>query len=197
MAVKPISATRRRNVKPVSSIIRANLTRDIDCSAMAFPPEDGQFVMVNGEVGSNLAVADGVFVGANVAGVTATTIEASGLRMVWASALRSDRSASGDKRVPVIWMGPLEIETNLYLLADDGEDNNHVSNFAEGNLVSVAEANVAVEGSLNRLLLTPLPRGSAGWAVGQVTRSSAVKGASGVKIRVMLYDMPRFVGERI
>ncbi len=190
---KAFSATRRRNVKPVSSIIRANLTRDVDCSAMADLPEDGQFVVVAGETAS--AASAKVFAHDAIADLDATASEGAGLRMVWGSALRSDRSSSGDKRVPVIWMGPLEIETNLYN-AVDGAALNSVDNYPEGKLVSVKLAETAIEGSAARLLLEPVDDTNFAWCVGMVTRSSSDLPASGKKIRVMLFDQPRFISER-
>lgn len=191
MAAKTISATRRRNVTPTSSILRI-VTRDVDCSAFPYPPEDGQFVCAAGDVATNPHAA--TFFGA---GYTATDAQASSLKMVWASALQTDRQALGNTRVPVLWLGGIEVECKL-LNGDDA--TTFGTTCPAGTLLSVKAAATSVQGTTQRLVLTPMADGDAGWAVGYVTKSHTGDSAAGDTmadnkgITVMLYDQPRKVG---
>jgi hypothetical protein len=194
-------ATRRRNVKPTSSILRT-VTRDIDCSGASFvhPPEDGQFISCRGQVGFNQEHL--VFHGADALAVTATSADATGLKMVWASALQSDRQALGDKRVPVLWQGGIEVECKLFE-CDSDEIMTHANNFPIGRMVTVMVNTTAVAlkpGSatpdLNeRLVLTPFVDETCGWVVGYVTAVSRPAGdpVQGDSVTVMLYDQPRYI----
>ena len=194
MAVKAASAsaTRRRNVKPVTSIIKSDLTRDVDVSGIVDVPEDGQFVSVLGDTAFHTGAA--IF-NSRVAGVTATTVQAASLKMVWGSAMRSDLQAipGGRRKTPVMpWIGEVEIETHLYAY-DVGDLN---AEYPIGALVSVELAPVAVQGSVARLILSPMENASTGWAVGQVTGYSAgagpkAAGTQGSKVRVKLFNSPR------
>jgi len=83
MAGKTISAVRRRNVTPTSSILRI-VTRDVDCSAFPKAPEDGQFVGTAGDVATN--PSGKVFFDAQANNVDATDLEGSSLKMVWSLA---------------------------------------------------------------------------------------------------------------
>lgn len=191
MAAKTISATRRRNVTPTSSILRI-VTRDVDCSAFPYPPEDGQFVCTAGDVATNPSAA--TFHGP---GYDATDAQGSSLKMVWASALQTDRQALGNTRVPVLWLGGIEVECKL-LNGDDGTPLGTA--YPAGTLLSVQAAVSSVQGSTARLVLTPIADGEPGWAVGYVTKSHTGNDAAGDDmadnkgITVMLYDQPRKVG---
>jgi len=155
---------------------------------MLVPPEDGEFIIVTGDVGSTI---DKVFSGINQGAVAASGAQGNGLRCVWGSAQRSDRASLGESRVPVFNMGPIEIETNLYSTANDAVNVN--TEYPEGGHVTVIKATDALEGTAARLVLAPMPDTHEGWAVGIVTRSPAALPKSGVKIRVMLFTQPRYV----
>jgi hypothetical protein len=188
-------ATRRRNVTPTSSTIRADMTRDMDCSGAAFlqPPEDGQFISCLGDVGANPKTK--VF--HKDASITALDIEASGLRMVWASAMQSDRQALGDKRVPVLWKGGIEVECKLF---NADKSVALLLQYPIGTPVSVgsSKTSVALKPNLGdtdaslRLVLEPVAPGNEAWVVGYVTGvTSAGKPINGDSIKVMLYDHPQ------
>jgi hypothetical protein len=206
-------ATRRRNVKPTSSILRT-VTRDIDCTAAAFehPPEDGQFIVANGQTGDN--PFGSVFAGTNEAAVDATFAMGSSLKMVWASAMQSDRQALGDKRVPVLWQGGIEVECKLF----NSDANVAMSAlYPIGSLVTVAANPTAVAlkpGSATsdvnkRLVLQPYPVDKdgggpneatawCGWVVGYVTAlSNTGVPVAGDSITVMLYEQPRYMQKAI
>lgn len=202
MAMKAISATRRRNVTPTSSILRI-VTRDVDCSAFPDRPEDGQFVCAAGDVATNPFGTLGdpgtttTFFGSE-SDPTCTDAEGSSLKMVWASALQTDRQSLGDTKVPVLWLGGIEVECKL--LAYDDSNTTLAAAFPPGTLLSVIRAPVAVQGSTARLILAPMADGDNGWAVGYVTKSHTSNDsandlvAANKGITVMLYDQPRKVG---
>ena len=187
------SATRRRNVKPVSSIIKPHVTRSADCSAMSPTPEDGQFVIMAGKVASHAAVVFHSSV--NLAAVTATDVQAAGVKMVWGSARRSDRQATSNEAVSVMpHIGSMEIETHLFD-CDNAQTMDNALNYPLGTLVSVGVATAAVEGSAARLVLTPMAEDDYGWAFGRVTGyspsgASKLAGAQGAKLHVLLFENP-------
>lgn len=193
-----ISATRRRNVSPTSSILRI-VTRDVDCSGAGFTyaPEDGQFVCTAGEAATNPYGT--AFFGANAGAVDATDAQASSLKMVWSSALQTDRQALGNTKVPVLWLGGVEVECKL--LNYDSANATLATAFPAGTLVSVKAASAAVQGTANRLVITPMAAGDIGWAVGYVTKShtSLDSGsdapANDKGVTIMLYDQARKIGE--
>jgi len=188
MAAGAFSATRRRNVSPISSTLSVQ-TRDVDCSGLAAAPEDGEFVTQDGDSPTGVA-----FHGANNAAITAADTQGSSLAMVWGSAQRSDRQALGDTRVAVLAHGGIDIDCMLYIAPDNTQALNNAANYPLGTLVSVAENTaMAVEGNASRLLLTPIADGTSGWAVGYVTRTSAQLPAADRAIGVYLYDKPRKV----
>lgn len=196
MAIGLVSATRRRNVSPISSIIRPDLTRDADCSAMSKTPEDGEFIMVRGGVGTSDSLTFYVDDIANIDQIDATDVQAASLRMVWASAEHTDRRQSGQTRVPYFYNG-IVVETNLYYVADAALAVNNVTNdYANGRFVSVRNAGVSLQGSSTRLVIAPIPEAGAGWAVGQLESVPSAVGASGVVLGIRLYDEPRFIGAR-
>lgn len=200
---KTFSATRRRNVTPTSSILRI-VTRDVDCSAFPVAPEDGQFVIAAGATtGTGDAAATGfsnwgagtalVFYDsvAGIANITAD-VEGASLKMVWGSALQTDRQALGNTKVPVLWLGGVEVECQLFN-GDAGQALNVT--YTPGSLVTVEKAKESVQGTQNRLVLCPLPAANIGWAVGYVTKAPTDNGANGKSITVMLYDQPRKIGQ--
>lgn len=193
---RTISATRRRNVTPTSSVLRI-VTRDVDCSGFTYAPEDGQFVVTASanDVAEN---PNKVFHGADDAAVTATTAEGSSLKMVWSSALQTDRQALGNTKVPVLFLGGIEVECKL--LSYEVANTTLATAFPVGALLSVGKNPVAVQGSTDRLVLEPMLAGEIGWAVGYVSKSHTESDSAGDApannkgITVMLYDQPRKVG---
>jgi len=200
MALKPISSARRRNVTPTSSILRI-VTRDVDCSAFAFAPEDGQFVVTAGDIATNPGddANTTFFTDAN-ATPGATDLQGSSLKMVWSSALQTDRQALGNTKVPVLWLGGVEVECKLLNANDNGNNPaaflalNDSTNYPAGKLVSVKQAGAAVQGSADRLIITPMGDGQIGWAVGYVTKTTSDLAAADKFVTIMLYDQPRKVG---
>ena len=198
------SATRRRNVKPVTSIIRADLTRDVDCSGMAVPPEDGQFILVAGDVGSHSTK----LFNSTTGGITAVSNEAAQLKMVWSSAMRSDRQAIGETRVPCLpWLGDMEIETSLFLFTSGV--GTLATQYPIGEFVSVEALDVAgnavpvLQGSDARLLISPMANAATGFAFGVVTGYGAGDGSktlvggvgsnnnNNAKLRIRLFNGAR------
>ncbi len=193
MADDIFGASRRRNVSPKSSTLHVQ-TRDVDCSALALPPEDGEFILLSGA----RPTADAVFTGAADNAITATDVEGSQLRMVWSSAKRSDRAALGDKRVPVFMHGPgIDLDVKLYN-CDDGADG-LASAYPVGTLLSVAQGpaaktlpNVPNDTAETRFLLCPA--GATGWVVGYVRESAAGTAGDDKAIKIHLYGTPRYHG---
>lgn len=194
MATAVLSATRRRNVSPTSSITHCRI-EDVDCSAAAFdaPPEDGQFVQAPGRVafnshGDTFNAADALNPNA------ATLANSAGLAMVFQSAQHSDRQALGQTRVPVI-RGALRCKTKLFSVADDAVALSHANNlYLAGCLLTVAKATDAVQGSANRIVLAPLPAANGGWVVGNlvgIVTDSVVSGTG--ELEIQLYDKPIYV----
>ena len=159
------SASRKRNVKPVSSVLNVT-TRDVDCSALATAPADGSFVTLSGTRGD-------------------TALDKVSYSLVWGSALRSDRQALGDRRVSVLAHGGIEVECALYTAGDDAVNLNAAGNFPVGTLV---QASANGDGDL---ALAPLA--AEGWAVGFVTAAPAALPANDRAITVYLYDKPMHV----
>jgi len=189
MASGSFSATRRRNVSPTSSTLSVQ-TRDVDCSGLANPPEDGEFVTQDGD---SPAV---VYHAATNGGVAATENQGSSLGMVWGSAQRSDRQALGDTRVAVLAHGGIDVDCTLYIAGNPAVGLDQATNYPLGQMVSVAlNTGMAVEGSTTRLLLEPMAAADCGWAVGYVTRTSAQNPAADRAIGIYLYDKPRYVGQ--
>lgn len=175
------SAARRRNVSPVSSTLHV-VVRDVDCSALSPTPEDGEFVTQEGTRNS-AAVYFGV-----AGAVTCTAAEVSSLKMVWESALHTDRQALGHRRVPVLMHHGIEVECKLYNLIESDV-------FAVGSYVTVAQADASVVSSDDRLVLqvvTPNAGAQAGWAVGYVTKIPESFGPDKA-VTVYLYDKPMWV----
>ena len=185
MALQPMSATKRRNVSPTTSTLNM-LVEDVDCSGMAAKPEDGQFVLAVGGTATHDTT--------NLANDAVESLNplGAGLRMVWGSALRSDRSALGDSRVPVIRKGGGRFKTKLFL-NDDGVAN--LDEYAEGAALSVAVPAAAIEGSTDRLVLCPAASATSldfVWVVGYVIRVINASTVSGTgEIEFYLYDQPR------
>jgi hypothetical protein len=179
------------------------LVEDIDCSAFATAPEDGQFIVAVSKTGND---GTGETISADDAG--ATTPGGHGLCMVWGSAQRSDRQARGDARVPVIRKGGGRFRTKCFLHDDD--DGTLATNYAEGAPLTVAQPAAAspLQGSADRLLLCPAGANFTGmnggthtsadgsgdncWIVGYVIRVITDSTVSGTgEIEFYLYDQPR------
>jgi hypothetical protein len=191
MAATTASNARRQNAKPISSIIRPDLVRDADCSGMAVTPEDGQFIVVLDGVGTH---ETDVAFGAALGNVAMSDADGRSLRMVWGSAEHTDRRSSGHKRVPY-FDGDIDVETNLYNMASDAATV--ASEYPGGTPLTVAVANVAVQGSTARLVLRPLAATEFGWVVGHVLETGpAAVAASGQRLKVRLYKHPVFRVER-
>ena len=190
MAIVNMSASSRRNVKPTSSTLKMTV-EDIDCGAMTVAPEDGQFICVAGAAAADdKGGADLVVDHANHADVTANDP-----CMVWGSALRSDRSALGDSRVPVIRNGGGRFRTKIFRVADDAQSLTAAANgYTPGARLSLEKPSAAIEGTADRLILMPLSLHTAANAmcVGTVVRvvtDSRVAGTG--EIEIQLWDSPR------
>ena len=164
------SASRKRNVKPVSSVLNVT-TRDVDCSALATAPADGSFVTLSGTRGT----AD---------------LDKVSYSMVWGSALRSDRQALGDRRVSVLAHGGIEVECALYIAGNDAVNLDAPGNFPVGTLV---QASAIEDDDNNTLQLALAPLAAEGWAVGFVTAAPSALPANDRAITVYLYDKPMHV----
>lgn len=188
MATAVYSASKRRNVTPVTSILHLRM-EDVDCTDAAFdkPPEDGQIVQAPGKTALN--VHGNTFNSTTSANVTHGNNN--GLAMVWHSAVQSDRQALSNTRVPVI-RGPARIRTKLFSMVDGALAVDHATNlWAVGMRVGVKKATDAVEGSANRIVPCPLVKTDFGWCIGYVTaivNNSAVAGTG--EIEIQLYDKP-------
>jgi hypothetical protein len=203
MAVKTYSAPRRRNVTPTSSILRI-VTRDVDCSALTYTPEDGEFVVTAGDAATRPLTGGGAgdilfhAAGGNNADLAADVVGSS-IKMVWSSALQTDRQALGNTKVPVLWLGGVEVECQLYQV----DAATLASGFPAGTLVSIGLNIESVQGSgaKQRYVIEPMAENDCGWAVGYVTKSGSSNSAgtdapaNGKAITIMLYDQPRKVGE--
>ena len=184
-----VSEVRRRNVKTRSSILHADQTRCCDCSGMALPPEDGQFITVADGVGT---VGTGVlYKAATLAALTCTEIQGSGLHMVWGHAMRSDFQVTGYRAHPY-FNKYQEVDVGIYEAPDNSLALNHADNFPAGAVVTVISSTNTIEGG-TRLVLSPMIPTEACWAVGVVTYSPSDTPAPGKRIRVRLYAEPRLV----
>jgi hypothetical protein len=192
MAVRYMEASNRRNISPTTSTLNM-LIEDVDCSALEAPPEDGHFVVAHGpsidEVGHNL-----VFNHDNEESVTGLH----GLAFVWGSALRSDRAALGDSRVPVIRRAGGRFKSMAFVVRDDGQLLSNAANgYVAGAPLSVFKTAAAFQGSADRLMLIAAKdaaptAGNHAVVVGRVTRvikDSQVSGKG--EIEFMLYEEPR------
>lgn len=200
------SASRRRNVMPKSSVLQT-YTKDIDCSGLTKPPEDGEFIIVQGTTALKPVQNKAIFTGANNAAVTAELVHGANLRMVWGSALRSDRTAQNHTRTTVFHGGSIEVDCKLFD-ADIGVALNGAGNYPVGSVVSVRKAVQALEGSTadpgandatepdTRLVLSPVTEDGCMWAVGVVTAtSSTAVPKNGDSVRVRLYDAPIYIAK--
>ena len=199
MAALTLSASRRRNVKPTTSVLHV-FVEDVDCTDATFnsTPEDGQFVVVQGKTAIHSSTAGATDKFHDGTDTNIQDVNGPNLRMVWGSAQRSDRSALGQQRVPVFKKGAVRVKTKLFNVANDGTTlagNGYVA----GALLSVGNALSAVEGAAaaDRLCLEPMANSDFGWAVGYVERvvtDSVVAGRG--EIEVYLYDSPKYVSQR-
>lgn len=198
MAFGTISAVRRRNVTPTSSILRI-VTRDVDCSAFAAAPEDGQFVVMDITNNQSDVALAGNALTFEADDAAALSPAGATLKMVWSSALQTDRQALGNTKVPVLFLGGVEVECKLLNHTLNGGNAQALSSsFPVGALVTVAAAQVAVQGSTARLVISPLGGNGAAvkkhaWVVGYVTKTTSDIAAADKSITVMLYDQARKV----
>jgi hypothetical protein len=165
-----MEASKRRNVSPTTSTLKM-LVEDMDASGFAEMPEDGQFIVALPGAESAACTTFG-------ANIDALSENGSALRMVWASARRADRQATGDQKCPVIMGGGGRFTTKLFLT--DGNAPS-ADGYTAGAQLSVAPPTAAHE------------EGTAfAWSVGYVVRvvnDSATAGTG--EIEFMLYDQPR------
>jgi hypothetical protein len=189
MATATLSATRRRNVKPTTSVLHV-FVEDVDCSGTTFtlPPEDGELVIVQGKTAIST-------VGLYQDGAVANVLDiGSGLRMVWGSAQRSDRAAYGQQRVPVFKKGAVRVRTKLFQLATGAAPAS--DGWVPGALVcaSLGALTTTIQGTTDRIVPAILPAASSGWAIGYVERvtvNSAVSGRG--EVEIYLYDTPQLI----
>jgi hypothetical protein len=179
------------------------LVEDIDCSAFATAPEDGQFIVAISKTGD-----DGVSLTISADAAASTSPGGHGLCMVWGSAQRSDRQARGDARVPVIRKGGGRFSTKLFLHDDDDGDLTTI--YTEGSPLTVAQPAAAspVQGSADRLLLCPAAANFTGmnggthpsqdtsgnncWIVGYVIRvitNSTVSGTGEIEFYLYSFEL--------
>lgn len=190
MAVSVMEGAKRRNISPTTSTLHM-LFEDIDCSALAAPPEDGEFIIAKP---SGATTVEAGHVGSNANEHALNHLNPPLFRMVWGSAIRSDRSALGDSRVPVLAKGGGRFKTKFFLTEDS--DTPSASGYQEGVQLTVL---LATHRGANRALLAPCAAAMSGltashavWVVGQVVRvvnDSAVSGTG--EIEVLLYSEPR------
>ncbi len=191
MAKDIFGAPRRRNVSPKSSTLHVQ-TRDVDCSALAQGPEDGEFILLSGARPSDVT-----FHGA-AADVDAAELEGSMLRMVWGSARRSDRAALKGRRTTVIAHGAgLDLDTALYQVANEDELAQS-DNFPAGTLLSVGKQTTALDAvagdAQGRFVLEAMLADSSGWCVGYVREAVSGDCGNGKAIKIHLYSTPRYIG---
>lgn len=203
MATACLQSPRRRNVSPTTSILHT-FVEDCDCSGTdhAKTPEDGQIITVAGKVGYNNFGS--TYAHAAVASVTQ---EGHMLRMVWGSAQRSDRSALGQKRVPVFKKGAIRVKTKFFYVADDTKvPSNSANKWYPGAMVSVIqvpndEDNAALQGTNNRLCPAPLDivlaaaSGTNAWCIGSVERVTNDIVGNGAEVEIFLWETPRLITE--
>ena len=202
-----LEATKRRNVSPTTSTLHM-VVEDLDCSGLPFAPEDGEFVLLGpGKTAVDLTDSGSTATATSIPGAAGQDIAAltpiAQPKMVWSSALRSDRAALGETRVPVIMHGGGRFKTKLFQLPAGASDVK--TTYPVGMLLTVctpssnAVANTgqnnAIEyrGSLKRLILAPYAGPIGGTApttvvgyVTDVTNDSAVSGVG--EIEFVLYD---------
>lgn len=128
MASTTIRDSKYYHLHPVSDIVRRDLTRDVNCALMAQTPWDGEWIHVDGKVGS--ALTQDFFIdlsGAGAGGDPAVATKlaqdllpaAGRLRIVWAHHLRTDRQANDHEAVTTFFQGQaIELRCALFV-ADD------------------------------------------------------------------------------
>ena len=195
MANATLSATRRRNVTPTTSVMPYGTVEDVDCSGTSFAagtPEDGEFVVVTGPTAATSAL---VFSHATLGiGNITGLLEGPGLRMVWGSAQRSDRAATGQTRVGV-FKKSVRVKTKLFTVTA-GAPNiiPSLSGYTAGALLTVVKSADTVQGSAARLVLIPMVTTESGWAVGRLERVITDSGVSGSgEIEIAIFDTPLWV----
>jgi len=180
-----MEASKRRNVSPTTSTLKM-LVEDMDASGFAEMPEDGQFIVA-------LPGAEAATCTAYAASSNALGELGGALRMVWASARRSDRQALGDQKCPVIMHGGGRFRMKTFLTDGNAPSTD---GYTAGAALTVAAPSGAHRGTANRLFLAPVQEsgGVAAWVVGYVVRVVNDSATSGTgEIEVMLYSEPRII----
>ena len=112
-----LEATKRQNVSPTTSTLHM-VVEDLDCSGLPFAPEDGEFVLLGpGKTAAGPDATNSTGTPVTVGGTPQSYYFLMGQefpKMVWSSALRSDRAALGETRVPVIMHGGGRFKTKLF-----------------------------------------------------------------------------------
>ena len=190
MALTVKESARRRNTSPTSTTLHM-LVEDIDCSGLPAAPEDGEFIIANANGATAIQTGD---VGSDGNAYDLNQTNPPLFRMVWSSALRSDRSALGDTRVPVISKGGGKFKTKLFLC--EGTNTPQDSGYVPGAQLTVL---MTSHRGTDRGLLSPADATMTGiaddqavWVVGQVVRvvnNSSVSGTA--EIEFLLYSEPR------
>lgn len=199
MATACLQSPRRRNVSPTTSILHT-FVEDCDCSGTDHTktPEDGQILTVAGKVGHNNHA--GTFADDSVVNVSQ---EGAMLRMVWGSAQRSDRSALGQKRVPVFKRGAIRVKTKFFFVADNAAAPSAAANmWFAGALVTVIvvpndEDAAALQGSNNRLCPAPfdIVAKDNAWCIGTVESVTNDIVGNGAEVEIFLWESPRLITE--
>jgi hypothetical protein len=163
-------------------------TRPADCSGLSQKPLDGEFVIYEGHgKAAGGTSADDLF--------ALLTTKGANLRMVWGHEKRSDHSALGNKKTPVLFKGGILMKLSLYNFDES-------ATYSAGDYVMVRSNLEAVGGSAaeTRLLADLVPKASmvTGWCVGQIVTAPPVDQVSvavgeAKAIEVYIYDAPRFV----
>lgn len=175
-----------RNVTPLSSTLKFQ-TLPADCSGSDWPaaPVDGEWLHFAGYGEAATHANADLTISASDFGLGAMSC------MVWSHRDRSDRSALGQTRVPVIFKESFHCELGLY--------NYDSAALPEaGWLIKLEEAADEVLGGSatnKRLVAEPFNALAAlgeEWIVGHVVGGAGTSTA-GEPLEVVLYDMPRMI----
>ena len=178
------SNTRGRNVEPLSSILDVQ-TLDVDASGLTVPPEDGEFVFFRGHLSAATNDSADLAIDANGMGNGGL------LCMVWSESGRSDRQATGEERVPVIFRHSFHCELELY-----NYDSGALPQ--SGDLLTVSTAFAVINGDTGntRLVANAIGTDDLGagehWVVGQVLKTVE---SAGDPMEVLIFDTPKAVSQ--
>jgi hypothetical protein len=108
-------SSKLRHVFPIADIVRRDITRDADCSAILQVPYDGEVIIVDGAVASS-PTPFAYKVAAGVAFTQAQFALANRCKMIWGSHKRTDRQANNQERVAYLMCREdMEIELGMFL----------------------------------------------------------------------------------